>query len=372
MSRLLLVLFIAAAAFDSAGPAPRIAQPRPPADFRALFEQYRHGDADAAVIEFARWDVRRVNNEARLPAGVYEAGVNDSTSLAALALLHTEALFKRGLTAADRTDLGENDLHYDRAFRIAVDLLRRANAEGDSSLRAFCRSWYIINVYVWTARRSFQRADGLVRTGKKAFGDDAQFLLAAGAFAEAKMVRRAGEAPDVSVVYRAITTSHGAFGPERVDAEAYLRRALAVDPTLFEARLRLGHVLYQLDQRAEARRELERALADARNARHDLAAYMAALFLGQLDQEAGRVDAARASYELAISIYPNGQPAYLALGHLVVASGRPDEGWAIARRVFGDGASRTNRDLRPWNWYRDITASELETWLLRMRTQVRR
>jgi tetratricopeptide (TPR) repeat protein len=230
-----------------------------------------------------------------------------------------------------------------------LELSRRA----DVASRALRRDWYALNARVWAADRKFARANKLVRVGEKEFGEDADFLLAAGTLGEAE-----ARSPNPS-------------GEPAVHAERDFRRTLTIDPMRVEARLRLGRLLQLRHDRPAALEELERSLADARSARHEFAAYMAELFLGQLHEEAGRPDAARACYEAAIAGYPSAQQAYLALGHLLVASGRVDEGWAMGRRVFGDAGQPRNPDLRPWTWYYDVTASALKASLKVMRDRVR-
>lgn len=119
-----------------------------------------------------------------------------------------------------------------------------------------------------------------------------------------------------------IATSHGRFHPFRAsDAMNRFRRVLEQEPRRAEARLRLGRVLYLLDRTDEARPELERALADARETDNVFSGYLAALFLGQLHEDADRVAEATDQYETALSIYPDGGTARLALGGSVPSSG---------------------------------------------------
>lgn len=129
---------------------------------------------------------------------------------------------------------------------------------------------------------------------------------------------------------------------------------------------------FLLDRRADARPEFERVLLDAPGGTHPFAAAVAALFLGQLHEAADRFADARNAYERAISLQPADQAPYLALGHLLVASGRVDEGWAAVRRMLEGpgGAPRTSpdsyNDYRMGQaWQANQRMAELEAWARR-------
>jgi hypothetical protein len=104
-------------------------------------------------------------------------------------------------------------------------------------------------------------------------------------------------------------------------------------------------------------RELERAIADASEADRGFIGYLAALFLGQVHDEAHRGQDARRAYERAIEMNPRGYVARVALGHLLIMSGQVEDGWASVRAAFGDQGNRTSADLDPWATYRDA-----QTW----------
>lgn len=96
-------------------------------------------------------------------------------------------------------------------------------------------------------------------------------------------------------------------------AERYITRALAADPSLHEARLRLGRVAAR-----QGRHEDAVALLDAAAARLDDATlqYLCALFAGHAHDALGRRDAARDAFERAAALYPGAQSPYLALASL--------------------------------------------------------
>ena len=113
--------------------------------------------------------------------------------------------------------------------------------------------------------------------------DDPDVTLAAGILAEAEM----GPLDDLGHLDAAqiLVRSHGSFGPSRNDAELAFRKVLRLSPGRAEAHLRLGHVLYLLDRSAEARREFDAVLGANPETGDRFSAYLAALFLGRLEEE---------------------------------------------------------------------------------------
>jgi tetratricopeptide (TPR) repeat protein len=331
--------------------------PRPASAIETLVSTYRRGDPAVAMAEFLKWDAKRVAREATLPADAPPA------DLAALALMHTMAAVARGTFGGGNQSPVPDRTYFPAALSLVGTLSRRADMATDPCLRAFCRDWYIVVVSLWCAGRNYGYASVVVRAGQRPFGDDPRFLLAAGSTAEALMGPFASGG--------GLVTSRGIVGDDRLDAEKWLRRAVSLDPGLVEARLRLGRVLYQIDYIPQARKELEQTLADATATKHAFAAYLAALFLGELLERRGELDAARAAFEKAVSVNPECQAAYLALGHLLVVAGKPGEGWANARRVFGDAEKPRKPAIDPWFLYRSAQFWQAETLLRGMAGWVR-
>jgi hypothetical protein len=148
-----------------------------------------------------------------------------------------------------------------------------------------------------------------------------------------------------------VVTSHGRFGLRIADAEAWFRRALKIDPRLAEARTRLGRVLFLLDHRDEARRELERALADAGTIGDTYSEYLAAMFLGRLHEESDRMDDAILAFRRAAAAAPRFPAARVALARLLAATGRPDEASATMAEFFRGLAPSGTSAVDPWTVY---------------------
>jgi tetratricopeptide (TPR) repeat protein len=303
----------------------------------------------------------------------------DDATMATLVVLHTGAALLDGEFSGVNPQLRTEASHFAAAHKLVGLLSDRVGA--NPNLRAFCSSWYILAASLWCANGQVAAAERTLRAGHGLLDDDPEFLLAAGTVDEALMGPYANpaaaaaahaQAPVSLNVREMKTTAYGFLTTEYVDAEHRLKKAVSLRPDLVEARLRLGRVYVLLDRPTEARPEFEQVLREAPRGSHPFAAAVAALFLGQLHERAGRFDDAKKAYELAISLQPADQAPYLALGHLLVASGRVDEGWAVVRRMLEGpgGSSKTSSDsyhqYREGQWWQaNQRMAALEAWIRR-------
>lgn len=293
-------------------------------DFASLFSEYRVGDADRAVERFKSWDARRIGREARLPSGPDEVW-----SMAALALFHYEAASAEG-SSAGRT-------HRERYRSIIADVVERAQLDA-RDLRAFCRDFLL----------AFGPADEwpwLYRT----FLGDPIVTLAHGKWLEYWMPRiESTRGNEYGFMIGPIMeiTSHGKFGREAPEAIATLRKTLEQAPEMVEARVRLGRVLWQLDRRDEAARELRQAMQEAAG-REPTMVYLAALFLGQVHEEQNLIEEAEQAYRGGLAAHPSGQVVPILLGRLLVAVGRGAEGWTTISKAMAAPSSSVD----PWTVY---------------------
>jgi hypothetical protein len=310
--------------------------------FEQLFDAYRRGDADAAVEALSQWSDERVAAEARLPDST-----TDSASMAALALFLTEAGMRRrtfGEFVKATPPIvqpflgvliwlghwGLEDIFEPRAFKahqLVEALVRRAKADDDARLLGFGRSWYIVAVS-YCQRWRLPCVRGLLQKGEHFFGDsDAEFLLLAGSIRQ----------PPVMTRWRMRDLKFDATRGQ--ESMFKFRRALRMRPDLVEARLRLGHIQFAVHGFPEGRHELERALREARAANHEFAAYLSALFLGDLHESAGRMTETIAHYRMAVEIV-RGHTASVALTQALARSGQAERAWEVGRQMFtGEGPS---------------------------------
>ncbi len=145
-------------------------------------------------------------------------------------------------------------------------------------------------------------------------------------------------------------------------AESLLRKALAADPRLVEASLRLGRVLTELERSEEALPHLRMAIETATDS---ALAYYAHLFMGEAMHALGKRDDARRHYENAIAVFPDSQAARLALGFVLRSEGdREAARTAIAPALE---PSPRSKDDDPWWDYYDGEARHVERLLDELR-----
>jgi VWFA-related protein len=127
-------------------------------------------------------------------------------------------------------------------------------------------------------------------------------------------------------------------------AEDCYRRALAADPGLIEARVRLGRLLYRMGQPEKALPELKGVIAEPDA--DPRGRYLAWLFLGAIREAQGGSEDALLAYQAAIALLPDNQAAYVALSH---AFHRLGESAASLESLRG-ALSRADRrhDWDPW------------------------
>jgi tetratricopeptide (TPR) repeat protein len=128
------------------------------------------------------------------------------------------------------------------------------------------------------------------------------------------------------------------------EARRHLTDAVAADPTSSEARVRLGRVQWRLEDDAGAQRTLEEA---ALGPAPVPVLYRARLFLGQIHERAGRLDAAVREFSLAQGLDPTAQSAAMALAHVSWLSGDRE---AALRAVAGTLARAGQRATRDPYW----------------------
>jgi tetratricopeptide (TPR) repeat protein len=324
-----IVAFVTATAVLAAAP-----QQRPPTSyetFAELFDEYRRGDAVAAATTFGEWPDKRVRDEAMLPPGV-----NDTATLIALAMFHTEAgiateefgALTGGLTTA--AGLGywglekAYEAHSYLAYKLVEKLEERAEADEDEKLHRFTLSWYIVAMSFCHRWGRFPCKQSLLEKGERHFDDNAEFRLVKGSVKQNTRMTR-------------VKANHIRYKALQVMAQLprwEFKQALKIDPSLVEARVRLAHTTHVFLNYPEAQAELEQALAEARAARDMFSTYVAAMVLGELHEDAGRLGEAASVYQIAVDAQP-AHIASVALGQALVRLGRNAEGFHVGRRMFG-------------------------------------
>jgi tetratricopeptide (TPR) repeat protein len=240
----------------------------------------------------------------------------------------------------DAFELGA--VHWDFARRLLWSV------DPASDEVAVVRFWYRAAAAYFAHEKNIGEGYPHLQRALQLFPQDPAILLASGCLQE----RLASSA--IQDFVRTTTLPNGlrfldvdAAETHLARAERAFRRSVEIEPTLVEARLRLGRVLGQIDRHQEAASELEQALKEATD---QVVRFYANLFLGDEELALGRVDNARSSYERAIAQFPVAQSARLALSHLERARGdRP-----AARAVLEPAVTPVTGDDQgddPWRDY---------------------
>ena len=301
------------------------------ATFPQLLHEYRTGDWQAAAAAFGEWQEELVR-----PASVVRPGADDAT-IAALAMFHTDAGMAAGNFGAmakgiprGAAGLGYWGLdkafepHSRRAYELVEELFDRAEEHGDARLAEFARSWYISAMsycHRW-GRGACTRS--LYEKGESQFDDHADFRLVMGSVRHSTRVTQA-RLERVKWEFRQIQSQAPRW---------HFKQAIQKDPALIEARLRFGHIIHVYLNDPDGLLVLEQTLREAQAQGSDYFTYLAAFLLGELHEDADRLEQAVKFYALAADARP-AHTASVALGQALVRLGRRDEGFDIGRRMFG-------------------------------------
>jgi hypothetical protein len=340
----LLVWLLAALQSPVAGP------PHDLTGYLAVAARYGSADHSAALREIQEWRTAEIDAavaalpkaEKRLRAVPVRTSDIGFRTVEAAVLMHAEAglfaLLAQSPVDADthlRASLGLFEWSRDAAGR----LLKRASRSGEPALRVeprIDRRDYSIALAAAALAMGFPcTARPFAEEAVRVAPLDAEVQLLSGCV-------NAGLAEDIALRYRA---SDG----ERLleDARTAFRNALALDPGLREARLRLGKM--RLDQGRSTEAEALLAEVDDRGA-DERQRYLARLFLGRVADRRGRRDEATRFYLLALQAWPDSQAARLALAQALERSSGP----AAARPFVAASLAASARLARasdPWWLY---------------------
>ena len=294
--RRVAAILIAAACW----PAPAHAQDA----YAAILLQYLTGDAGTALARLSQ-----------LAPSEISAGIDAfETTRARLVLtgaaaMHTELAFHRdggGLNSNYHLALATAIVEFGEAAHARSNAIRPIHPRYAAPVSDEFRSlWYCTVINGLEGSALLERADKYLAHALELYPDNAEVQLLAGVAEEMRASPRvtgAGEGAQRKALQR---------------AEQHYRAALAREPDRQEVRLRLGRVLQQREQLKEARALLT-PLADSSDTR---IAYLAALFLGGIEDEEAHAEQAAALYERAASRLPIAQTARLALSELRDRSG---------------------------------------------------
>ncbi len=290
--------------------------------YEAAVRAYAAGQHVAAVDQLIGIPDKELPEQVRRVAALWREGRGCPACPAETALRRVPlraALMLHGDCAQRRRQDGSSPrAHEDAAFALA-----RVLAE-DPEHRAFSSRFFVAMVGIAQGENRWTEALEWADRGLRATPGSADLLLARGAVEESiacRLPARTGGEPGpdrASSERRAGVHRDRTFREGLERAQQALRSSVESDPSLLEARLRLGRVAWLLGDPAEARSALAKALEGGPQPDH---AFLAHLFLGRVLEDEGEHDAAARSYEAALALLPDAQSARVASSHLRLRQG---------------------------------------------------
>jgi tetratricopeptide (TPR) repeat protein len=360
--------------------APAAAQ-RTVDDWVTAASTHRPGTLDEPAVAISRW-----TRDATL-AAVDRAGRDASVGeLAKGLVLHTDlALHERAngggaavgagpsvwLLDTERVATLRRTFHWEAGRRLATALARRPQGA------PIARAWFRAIAALLQQWGDFGAVRVHLDQASDLFPDDPVLLLYRGtlhqAYADARVQGYLARQRRRDAMMRGTVRDDGDGDPfgqpliavikpaglELEFAEGALRRAMTLDPTLVEARLRLAHVLGELGKAEESVTLARAALATPLPPFLD---YYGAMVLGRNEARLGRAVEARAAFARASGVFPHAQSARVASSANDLAAGRAQDALASMMAGIGPGAPPDRND--PWTWcYRvhEPQATELVT-----------
>jgi VWFA-related protein len=318
--------------FRVAGMATASAAPALPA-YPDLIAAYRRGETTTAVSGLAALGPERARQEARR---LRRAAGCDARCAEAAALMHTDA-------AVAAVGPGETDLQL-AAARELLDAL----PDGPER-RSWQRDWLLAAGYLLEGQSRLPEARRVFEDAERVSPDDAEVLLAQGTVAEVLSLL-----PSLQPATREAAPVGSPMLPELVErgqrdrfetrALELYERALARQADLLEARLRRGRIRALRGQARDASADLE---AVARQATEPYLQSLAWLYLGDLEERAGRTAEAVERYRAALAARPGFQTATVALADALHRLGRV----RAADRATAESLSGAAQDPDPWVGY---------------------
>jgi tetratricopeptide (TPR) repeat protein len=243
-------------------------------------------------------------------------------------------------------DLSQSAVHWEIA-RMLLDLI--VPLGGDHAAPAsdpMVRDWYYATAAWMQLREDHDRLH--LDRALQLFPSDPGILFLSACLRETFAGVPIQTAMRSAILPTGVTMDVHSARVELHDAEGLFRRLLEIHSDHAEARVRYGRVLGAIGKHVEAAVELRRARAALADRQ---LLYYAQLFLGAEEENLGDRDEARASFELAASLFPRAQSPLLALSQLARRSGDRIGALNAIDRLFAlDRGVRTERD-DPWFSY---------------------
>jgi tetratricopeptide (TPR) repeat protein len=303
-------------------------------EYWTVVKDYDKGKTVDAIKEMAKWPQDRI---AKVQATQFqpEAALNDlqmsktewrPALLRAAAMLHTEV----GLDALKRQ----------RSFPVFQFHAGIADgwfqlADNKRTIPGGLRSrWNVTVARVFLINKEFGAAEAFLERLNTKIANDAGVLLAFGTAKESRAARliaggaaAGGTGPGEKALDPAEVQRQA--GELRSAAAAVFERAVAIDATLIEARLRLARIAIDRGDGANAEKELAAIKQAATTPGHQ---YLATLWLGQVRERQNPWTEAAELFVEAIKLQPDAESAYVALAGVLKANGEPAQSAGVMER----------------------------------------
>ena len=340
----LAVVLVAVVAASPAGRAqiPPSVPPRP-TSYAQILELYQRDQIDAALSALAELSEEDVRSGQRLVIQAFDQSGAADLLLRVGALLHTEAAFRLSNSSSVGT---LRHLAFARTYLEKLAHRRRDDR--------FVHDWWIMVIAFFQGQFDLLKANELSRLAHDLVGDSPELFLATGVTQEMAWTRSHDDDQEYALK-----------GDLRAAEFAY-RKALAGEPDLVEASLRLGRVLTLRGDYDGALR----ALSAVRSTGDAGFRYLGHLFEGDALERRGSSAEAEKRYIAAFAALPEGQSARLALAHLRHAAGaRAAAAEAVRATAVDRGVGET---VDPWLWYTRGLFWRAAGYMLALRAQVQR
>ena len=307
----------------SAAPCPPVRVP-PSAEYLSLVTRYASAEPAGAVLDLGRWDSERLRCDldnlqaaavsvSRCRGKCEDGVVFERFSIRAALLLHAEREIRDqfGAPVAEQSVTCSTGPQAQTVERLAAILLLV-----DPQAKAFLSRFYVAMTRRAQWSHCIPEAEQWARTGLRRFPKDGSLLMTLGIVLETTAFLTLVPAPRAATLgpqavrqFEAQTAKLGVLW-ERV--RRTFEEALAADPKLHEARLRLGRVLWRLDRPEPARACFQEVLSKSDDA---VTLYLAHLFLGRIHEDQNRLAEAEKEYQAALALRPFSEAAAVAVSH---------------------------------------------------------
>ncbi len=328
-------------------------------DFKDIVDLYVAGDEAQALAHLAAWSkfeirahVSKLMRAERNPGSL----AFSNTQIRAALLLHARREIQENL----HPPRGEQVIRCDTGLHAqAVEHLSAILVLADHKAGHFLRPFYLgmARQALWSHCLGESRA--WAQAGLKLFPRDGPLIMSVGIASETEAFFTPKPAPRTPGVLPSIVRQRETEAQRLKSildtARGEYAAAVATAPDLFEARLRLGRVLWRLGQPEAARPHFEAVIASSAMAG---LRYLAHLFLGQIHEDRSGWPEAEQQYRDALDLEPQSERAAVALSHMRLVQGDTES----AREILTASLERAQpaAGVDPWVSYLVIQSPEGE------------